>query len=73
MNMKESSKKKDKNDFDSPIKTIADLFGEPDEKELADNMKKAKNSPKKSNYLNSIFIKYEKKKIDKETCKNIIY
>ena len=54
------------------IKKIIDLFGEPDENEFAKDIENAKKIQKKSKSLISILSKYEKKKLNKETCKFIL-
>lgn len=70
--MEDNSGKKKKNNCDSFIKEIAQLFGEPNVEEFVDDIEKAKNLEKKSPPLNSILIKYEKIKLDKKSSKNML-
>ena len=65
------SKREDK-EKDNLIKQILDLFGEPDEKDIAKDIEKVKNLLEKPKSLNSFLSKYGKNEINKNTCKDML-
>jgi uncharacterized protein YoxC len=65
------SKKEDK-EKDNLIKQILDLFGQPDENDIAKDIEKAKNLSEKSKSLKSFLSKYGNNEINKNTCKDML-
>ena len=65
------SKREDK-EKDSLIKQIFDLFGQPDENDIAKDIEKSKNLSEKPKSLNSFLSKYGKNEINKNICKDML-
>ena len=57
---------------DELVKKIINIFGEPNENELAMEIEKAKQLHIKAKSLISILAKYEKKTLDKKVCKDML-